>query len=406
MDNYINRAVEKTVMEVSKHFPVLLITGPRQVGKTTLLRRLSEKERQYVTLDNPMVRNLAISDPELFLQRYEPPILIDEIQYAPQLLPYIKIYVDEHKNKGAIWLTGSQMFHLMKGVSESLAGRVGIINLYGLTYSEIITADSPLFQMDIIKLKEKASVRPILQLKELYTYIKTGSMPALYADKQDVDTFYASYLQTYLQRDIKDLTQVGDELTFLRFITAAAARTGQLLNYADIARDIGISEPTVKQWISILIASGIVYLLEPYHNNLLKRLVKTPKLYFIDTGLCAYLTRWTSSETLEAGAMSGAFFETWVISEIVKNYNNMGKRPPLYFYRDKDQKEVDLLINENNVLYPIEIKKNANPGNGAIASFKTLEKTKQIIGPGGVICLCSELVPIDRNNWFIPVGLL
>jgi hypothetical protein len=393
-------------MEVSKHFPVLLITGPRQVGKTTLLRRLSEKERQYVTLDNPMVRNLAISDPELFLQRYEPPILIDEIQYAPQLLPYIKIYVDEHKNKGAIWLTGSQMFHLMKGVSESLAGRVGIINLYGLTYSEIITADSPLFQMDIIKLKEKASVRPILQLKELYTYIKTGSMPALYADKQDVDTFYASYLQTYLQRDIKDLTQVGDELTFLRFITAAAARTGQLLNYADIARDIGISEPTVKQWISILIASGIVYLLEPYHNNLLKRLVKTPKLYFIDTGLCAYLTRWTSSETLEAGAMSGAFFETWVISEIVKNYNNMGKRPPLYFYRDKDQKEVDLLINENNVLYPIEIKKNANPGNGAIASFKTLEKTKQIIGPGGVICLCSELVPIDRNNWFIPVGLL
>ena len=406
MENYIKRTAEKKVLEVSNHFPVLLITGPRQVGKTTMLRHLAGSERKYVSLDHPMIKQLAVTDPELFLQRYEPPVLIDEIQYAPQLLPYIKLYVDEHKNNGDFWLTGSQMFHLMKGVSESLAGRVGIIHLFGLTYNEIISSESSPFQIDIIKLKEKAAFRPPLQLKELYSYIHTGAMPALYADKQDIETYYSSYLQTYLQRDIKELTRVGDELTFMRFISSVAARTGQLLNYADISRDIGISEPTVKQWLSILIASGIVFLLEPYHNNLLKRLVKTPKLYFIDTGLCSYLTRWTSAEVLETGAMAGAIFETWVVSEIFKSFYHSGRRPPLYYYRDKDQTEIDLILCEAETLYPIEIKKSANPGNKALQSFRALEKTKQRIGTGGVICLCSDLIPVDKNNWFIPAGLL
>lgn len=404
--NYIHRAAEKTVLEMVKHFPVLLVTGPRQIGKTTMLQNIAEAGRRYISLDNPVARNLAVSDPGLFLQRYQPPVIIDEIQYAPQLLPYIKLYVDEHKTKGDFWLTGSQAFYLMKGVSESLAGRVGIVNMLGLSYSEIIGAEFSAFKMDHESLLLKMSQRPALQLAKLFGLILKGSMPALYADGQELEPFYASYIQTYLQRDVKDLTQVGDEMTFFRFVTCVAARTGQLLNLSDMARDTGISQPTAKQWLSILVSSGIVYLLEPYYNNTLKRLIKTPKLYFLDTGLCAYLTRWTTAESLEAGAMSGAFFETWVVSEIVKSYYNAGKRPPLYFYRDKDQQEIDVLIYENNTLYPLEIKKSANPGTEAGRNFKALEKTRQSIGTGGIVCLYPDLLPLDRKNWFVPAGLL
>lgn len=403
---YIRRAAEKTAWEMAKHFPVLLVTGPRQVGKTTMLQNIAEKGRRYISLDDPVARNLAVSDPGLFLQRYQPPVIIDEIQYAPQLLPYIKLYVDEHKTKGDFWLTGSQVFYLMKGVSESLAGRVGIINMRGLSYSEIIGAESAAFKMDRETLLLKATRRPALQLANLFNLILKGSMPALYADEQELEPFFASYMQTYLQRDVKDLTQVGDEMIFFRFVTCLAARTGQLLNLSDVARDTGISQPTAKQWLSILVSSGLVYLLEPYYNNILKRLIKTPKLYFLDTGLCAYLTRWITAESLEAGAMSGAFFETWVVAEIVKSYYNAGQRPPLYFYRDKDQQEVDVLIQANNILYPLEIKKSVNPGPQAGRHFKTLAKTKQPIGTGGIICLYSDLLPLDRNNWLVPVGLL
>jgi predicted AAA+ superfamily ATPase len=405
---YINRIVEKTIRKTSDTYRILLVTGPRQVGKTTVLRQMSEPDRAYVSLDDPMVRALAVNDPVLFFQRYQPPLLIDEIQYAPQLLPYLKIKADTSEKNGQYWLTGSQVFHLMKNVSESLAGRVGIIQLQGLSHSEICFRTEELaFIPEQSHLLAKAKVSTPLGLKDVFCLIFKGSLPAIYANPEiDREMFFSSYIGTYLLRDVRDLTQVGDELAFLRFISAVAARTAQEVNYTDLAKDTGISAPTAKQWLSVLVTSGLIYLLQPYFNNALKRIIKAPKLYFLDTGLCAYLTRWTSPETLEAGAMSGAIFETWVISEIIKSYYNLGQKPPLYYYRDKEKREIDLIIEQDNKLYPIEIKKSGNPGKEAIKHFSVLEKTGRELGTGGVICLNENLIPIAKDNWVIPVGLI
>lgn len=403
---YIKRAIEKTIKEIEKSFPVLLITGPRQVGKTTVLKQLADEGRRYVTLDDPMLRDLAKSDPALFLQRFNPPVIIDEIQYAPELFPYIKMHADESGRKGEYWLTGSQAFHLMKNVSESLAGRVGVISLLGLSDSEIYSVPSVPFTTASDILLKKSKQREPHGLNEVYQRIFKGSMPALHVGNANSEMFFSSYIQTYLQRDVKDLTQVGDELAFLRFLTSVAARTGQAVNYTDMAKDVGISTPTAKQWMSVLVASGMVYLLEPYFNNVLKRAIKTPKMYFLDTGLCAYLTRWTSPESMEAGAMSGAFFETYVVGEIVKSYLNAGLRPPIYYYRDKDDREIDLLIHADDFLYPVEIKKSANPGKASIRHFSALEKTGLAIGEGSVLCFTSQLIPIDNKNWYVPAWLV
>ena len=401
---YIKRHLEKTVIDLSKAFPAVLVTGPRQVGKTTMLRKISSGKRRYVTLDNPMVRDLAKNDPELFLQRYQPPVLIDEIQYAPEILPFIKIYVDEHQNKGDFWLTGSQLFHLMKDVSESLAGRVGLVNMLGLSQSELTARDNRPFITTYDTLSEREFQPP--NVLEVFRRIQKGSMPALYETEQDTETYYASYVSTYLQRDIKDLTQVADELSFMRFMQVCAARTSQMLNYSSLARDVGISSPTAKQWLSVLVTSGIVKLIEPYSHNTLKRIVKAPNLYFMDTGLCAYLTRWNNPEALELSGMAGAFFETYVISEIIKSYYNAGKRPPVYYYRDAEQREIDLLIEQNGVLYPIEIKKSANPSQRSTKHFNALEKAGLKVGTGNVICFISDIIPADRKNFFVPVSII
>lgn len=422
---YIKRAAEDTVSRISEMFPVLLVTGPRQVGKTTLLQRLAETqrnmglERKYVTLDDPDVRYLAKHDPALFLQRYSPPVLIDEIQYATELLPYIKMSVDRSKRKGDFWITGSQVFRLMKNVSESLAGRVGIVNLLGLSDAEIYQEQSEPFSTDAARLMNRLSVRKPHGLNEIYRRIFRGSMPELYADENiDWETYYRSYVNTYLQRDIRDLAQVADEMQFYNFMTIVAAHTSKPVIYEQMAEAAGISAPTAKKWLSILVSSHIIALVQPYHNNALKRVVKMPLLHFLDTGLAAYLLKWGNPEALEKGAMSGAFFESYVFSEIYKSYLNAGKEPPIFYYRDKDQKEIDLLIYQNGVLSPIEIKKAASPGKTAIKNFHVLdpitreenfgglESLKVEIGTGSVICMAGDLLPVDEKNWYVPVWLI
>jgi predicted AAA+ superfamily ATPase len=396
--------MEAYFSSATSQFPVLLVTGARQVGKTSLLQHISEDARGYVTLDDPLILELAKNDPVLFLQRFPPPVLIDEIQYAPELLPYIKMACDDTRKPNLFWITGSQQFHMMRGVSESLAGRVAVLRLLGFSRREILgkSASSLPFLP-----RMESSKSPPLSLMELYHLIWRGSFPAIALhDEIDRDLFFSSYLQTYLQRDIRDLAKVGDELAFVRFIRAAASRTGQLLNMADLARDADISFNTAKNWLSILQASGMIYLLEPYHSNLAKRLIKSPKLYFLDTGLCAYLTQWSSPETLEAGAMSGAIFETWVIGELLKSYWHNGREAPFFFYRDKDRKEIDLLIVRDGIVYPLECKKSASPGRDDVRNFSSLNKLKIPTGPGGIICLAERSLPLNDSTRSVPVSEL
>ncbi len=402
--------MEATIIKASNSFPVLMVTGPRQIGKTTLLQRCSEPSRRYVTLDDLNERSLAKSDPELFFKRNPPPILIDEVQYAPELFSYIKIICDRERKNGLFWLTGSQKFHLMKNISESLAGRVAILDLLGLSQAEIFNyaQDSqPLLPTPEWLNNARENAQKDFELLEVYKRIWTGSFPKIVLQSEtDRDLFYASYVQTYIQRDVREITNITNETGFYNFLRAAAARTGQLLNYADLARDADINHRTVKDWLNILETSGIIYLLRPYHNNVVNRLIKTPKLYFLDTGLCSYLTRWQSVESLEAGAMSGHILETYVFTEILKSYWHNGKEAYFNFYRDKDDKEVDLIIDQNNTLYPIEMKKTANPSANAPSNFKFLSGLQQNIGHGMVVCLTQKDIPLSRDVDAVPVGYL
>lgn len=406
---YVRRTLESTVIAAAKQFPIILLTGARQVGKTTLLQQLGEPNRTYITMDDPLIRQLARDDPPLFLQRFQPPLLLDEIQYAPELLPYLKMASDMSRQPGLFWLTGSQHFHAMKGVTESLAGRVGILRLLGLSRRELIgqaqTCKPFLPQPELIT--ESLRSGGTLSLSEMYRLVWRGSMPALcLQEKANRDLFYSSYIQTYLQRDLRDLTQIGDELAFIRFLKATAARTGQILNLAELARDVGIAPNTAKQWLSILVTSGIIYLLEPYSSNLTSRLSKSPKLIYCDTGLCAYLTEWPTPETLEAGLMSGAILETWVVSEILKSYLHNGLHPPLYYYRDKRNHELDLLIIKEGTVYPLEIKKTASPTTHTLQNFIGMQSVKIPVGPGGIICLVKDWLPLSATLWAIPVGAI
>lgn len=419
---YYERTIEAVIKKINQTFPVLVVTGPRQVGKTTLLTRIAEKDRTVVSLDNPTIRAFAKRDPELFLQRYAPPVLIDEVQYAPELFEYIKIHADREKRAGDFWLTGSQTFHMMKRVTESLAGRAGIVRMSGLSNSEINRKHFPPFEMDIKELTRRINLVKPVSLPKIYERIFRGSMPRLYENKEvDWEQYYESYLETYISRDIKELSQVADELAFLDFMSVVAARTATNVNYEALAAEVGVSAPTAKQWLSILVSSGIVALIQPYSNNALKRVIKAPRMYFMDTGLCAYLTKWTSPETLERGAMDGQFFETWVVSEIYKSYLNAGKRPPLYFYRDSNKKEIDVLIYQDGILTPVEIKKGSAPKNATknFSVLKPVEKEpkeediqsgiahlKAAIGTGAVICMPPDLIPVDEKNWYVPVWII
>lgn len=406
---YTPRTVEPFFESASSLFPVLLMTGPRQVGKTTLLKHLgADSKRTYVTLDDPLLAELAQQDPNLFLQRFPPPLLIDEIQYAPQLFPFIKMIVDQNPQAGQFWLTGSQQFQLMKGVTESLAGRVGIVNLLGLSLGETqgLPKIAP-FLPTMEHLQKRSQEATPLTLKSLYAHIWRGGFPAIALNpKMDRDLFYGSYVQTYIQRDIRDLAQIGNTTSFLKFLRSAAARTGQLLNIANMARDCDISQPTAKSWLSILQTSGLIYFLEPFSDNLTNRFVKTPKMYFLDTGLCCYLTGWSSPEVLEAGAMAGEILETFVVSELIKSYWHNGKQAPLFFLRDRDQHEIDVVIVQDQTAYPLEIKKTSNPNRKMIRSFSALESSSLKIGPGGIICLAERLLPLTTTLNIIPINLL
>lgn len=403
------RTLSQTILSISESFPVLMLTGPRQVGKTTLLEMCAQGTRAYVTLDDLDARHLAQTDPALFLQTWQPPLIIDEIQYAPQLLSAIKMAVDRDKRNGLFWLTGSQKFHLMRGITESLAGRVAIVDLLGLSQAELdgrALSARPFVPTPEWIAQARQTTRPT-GLMGAFERIWLGSYPRLIEQGPKLrDVFYRSYIQTYIQRDVQDILKVSDPLTFNRFLGVVAARTGQLLNYASLARDVDIDNKTAKSWLSVLEASGLVYLLQPYHRNLTKRMVKTPKLYFLDTGLAAYLTKWPTPESLEAGSMSGAMLETWVVAEILKSYWHNGQEAPLYFYRDTDQREVDMVIEAGDTVYPVEFKKTASPSRTATRQFSVLEKLGKTVGHGAVVCFVERDIPLSQQVTAVPVQYL
>lgn len=406
---YISRHMEKTVEKLSGMFGAVLVAGPRQVGKTTMLHTIAENV-DYVTLDDPILLESAVETSATFFKDNPPPVFIDEIQKAPGLFPQIKMILDRDKKKGQFFLCGSQQFPLMKNVSESLAGRLGIVTLSGLSMREKYGClfREPFVPSDTYFAARKTELQDI-SYSDIWENIHRGSMPELYTNPDfDWQMFYGAYVRTYIERDVRELTQVGDEVKFTRFLAVMAARTGQLLNLSAAAGDVGISQPTADRWLSILVASNIVYLLKPYSNNLTKRAVKTPKLYFLDTGLAAYLTKWNTVEVLKNGAMAGAFFENFIVSEVVKSYYNQGVlEPPLYFYRDKDQKEIDLLVEEGDMLYPLEIKKHSDPKVSDVENFSVLDRIPGIKrGPGGVICTYDSLVTLKGEDRVVPVGYI
>lgn len=403
---YIHRTMESKLNYLAKHFPVIMICGARQVGKTTLLKQMQEenKQVQYVTLDYPRIRMLAREDPELFLQQYQPPLIIDEIQYAPELLPYIKIRTDQTGQNGMYYLTGSQMFHMMKNVSESLAGRIGILSIYSLSSAEIEARESTPFFPGKIKPQELTDT-----ITDIFEKIYRGGMPRMITDRSLLpEDYFGAYMQTYIERDIRDLIAVKDENKFLKFIACAAARTSQEVNLADMAKDIEIDRKTADGWLSVLISSGLVYLLRPYSGNTIKRIIKRPKLYFMDTGLACYLTLWNNPRTLEMSAMAGAIFENYVISEIIKGYVNHGidVRSRLCYYRDNNGKEIDLMILENGSIYPIEIKKSADPGKDVLKNFCVLDSLSENIGEGAVICMTPTVIPLNEKNKLVPISCI
>lgn len=401
---YIKRTSEDVIQKLSKQFKVVLVTGARQVGKSTLLKHCDEN-RNYVSLDDLSERELAINEPKLFLETHKAPLIIDEIQYAPELLSYIKLIVDKSDKKGQYWLTGSQQFHLMKNVSESLAGRVGILDLMGLSLAELsqIPNNKPFFP-DLEYIEKRRENHKNYSTSNIFKIIYNGSFPALnnQDEFQDRNAFYSAYIRTYIERDIKDLSSISNEMKFLNFIRVVAARTGQVLKYSELANAVDISEPTAKTWLSVLVSSNLVYLLEPYYRNITKRMTKMPKIYFLDTGLCSYLTGWSNPEVIEKGAMNGAFFETFVVSEILKSYRHNGERPLIYWYRDTQQKEIDLLIERDGKLHPIEIKLTSNPNKSMLKHFNVLDNQ----GYGGLICMRESDIPLTEDVSAIPISYI
>ena len=405
---YIKRDLESKILSLSREYSAIFITGPRQVGKTTVLRQLMQENRTYVTLDDLEDRAMARNDPALFLQLHDRPILIDEVQYAPQLFSYIKIEIDNGAAPGSFWLTGSQAFRMMELAQESLAGRAALLHMPSLSQHEIYgSGNTSPFSIDLSLLKERAKTHAPAGMQEIYQRIWKGSMPGLISGRySDRDVFYSSYLQTYIDRDVSELVNLTDKLIFRDFIRAAACRTGQLLNIHDIALDVGVSDDTAKRWLQVLEKSDIVFFLRPYSNNLLKRTIKTPKLYFFDTGLVAYLTKYSSPDILANGALNGAILENYVVSELLKTYQNNSKECLLWYYRDKEMHEIDMILEGDGMLHPLEVKRSVNPGNELVGAFNILNKGSVPKGKGAILCMRPTLSAVNSDNYIIPIWMI
>lgn len=396
----IEREIKNNIKMINDTFRVLVVTGPRQVGKSTILKELMPKNMKIVTLDDKSLREEAKINPKLFLQTFGKPLFIDEIQYAPELFPYIKMEVDNDNSKGQYWLSGTQTFELMKNVSESLAGRVGIIKMNSLTYKEINNCvNNEIFNPDDIKESDSINVNDLFQI------IYNGGMPELiYTKNMNRNIFFQSYVNTYIERDVKDLINISNMEIFKKFMRDMAIRNGKTLNYSDIANDVGVSANTIKEWINVLVSSRIVYLLEPYHNNKIERLTHMNKIVFMDSGLASFLAGYTSARELQLSDDAGSFLETFIISEIIKSYDNNAIPLDISFFRNKETEEIDLIITKNGKVYPLEIKKTANPSRTMLKNFKYLEKANVKLGKGGLICLYDKLIPLDDYNYYIPIG--
>lgn len=407
---YISRAIEKTFLAAVRDFKVVLVTGPRQCGKTTMMKKMAEDEnrgRKYISLDDFATRKMAVESPNLFLQVYKPPVFIDEVQHAPQLFSYIKMYVDEYQQPGDIWLSGSQIFKLMENVQESLAGRVGILKMNTFSQAEIEEVESSPFRPEIDYLIARGENRKKIEMPELYERIFKGSLPdVVQHELSSRDRLYSSYIAAYIERDVREISGIIDSLKFYDFVTATAAHIGQIINFRTIADVAGISVQTAKEWMQILERLGIIFFLHPYTNNLLKRTISKPKLYFYDTGLAIYLTRWSDSITLMNGSFNGAALENFVVSEIVKSYYNAGEEHYINYYRDKDAKEIDIVREINNTVYPMEIKKTGLPDARITKVFSVLENKGKTVAPGIVLCTAQNISTLGKGNYVVPIAFI
>ncbi|QEH50222.1 ATP-binding protein [Aggregatibacter actinomycetemcomitans] len=403
---YLSRQIQPLVGRLLKQFPAVLVTGARQVGKSTLLKHIA-KDYAYLTLDDPLLLEQAKQEPRLFFLNHAGNVILDEVQYAQELFSLLKLEIDKQQKNGMFLLSGSQAFELMQNVSETLAGRIAILKLQGLSLREILNVE---FYLPFIPSRDYlASREKMLKSPEnIWQIIHKGDMPRLYQQETDWEIYYSSYVSTYIERDVRQLTNITNTTDFTRFMVALASRSGELLNYSNVAQEVGVSNETIKRWTAILQTSGIIYLLQPYSNNHLKRTIKTPKIYFLNTGLMAYLTKWLTPETISKGAKSGQFFESFVVSEIIKSFTNNGIEPPLYFYRNTNHKEIDLIIEYNRTIYPIEIKTTANPNKKMAKSFALLNSLgkESTIGLGVIINQYPNKHYLAENLVALPVRYL
>ena len=406
---YIKRDLERKFLHMSESFKAVMVVGARQVGKSTMLRHLAEgQNRTYVSMDDTQLRSLAQTEPRLFLQTYRPPILIDEVQKAPELFEEIKIICDSSDERGQFWLTGSQSKKLVKRAGDSLAGRLCVLKMYSLSAREKlgISPDEDL-DFSLPSLLSRKRLFPSNNILTTFDNIWRGGLPDVQGkDEEQLGEYFNSYIETYLMRDAVDDYAITDTEGFRKFLRACASFSGQLVNYNDLGLSAGVSGVTAKEWVKVLQSMGIVFLLEPYSSNELKRLVKTPKLYFCDTGFCAYLSSWTTRDVLMNGAASGHYYENYVIAELLRHYAYGRNKVNLNFYRDSKMKEIDLIIEEAGILHPVEIKKSASPDKSAVKSFPVLKEGERTVGNGAVFCMSDAVLPVTETNFLVPSNII